>query len=219
MENTMKYPDAIYTTSDGGTMFVDYLKNTGAGWGRRHAYEVGYGKGMTRGMISQLSKPDPLEGHSNLTEAIQTGKPIDWDKMKGVKVKCVNPSIGTLRGELKRNTAWSENSVAGWYRRDDVDHSYAHALVSAWNDEDGWTLWIDGEIPLRLKTADQLPDYTYFLGKSGDGKTYLLYTGCPLRSGTIRNIYYAPEMMRSFTPASEWEVLEEYGTFQKPEGK
>ena len=32
-------------------------------------------------------------------------------------------------------------------------------------------------------------------------------------------VLYTPRMIESTVPASEWVVLEEYGPFQKPEGK
>lgn len=166
----------------------------------------------------RAEQADPLAGYSNLTAAISAGEPIDWERLDGKRVQCVKPEVGTLRGKMDRDVRYYTDEPGGWWSSG-MDSSYTTAFRSAWNDKYGWALWLEGEVPMRRKTADQLPDYTYFLGKSGDGETYLLYTGCPIRSGTIRNIYYAPEMKRSFTPASEWVVLEEYGPFQKPEGK
>ena len=201
----MEYPEEIYQ------VFSDDM----SGSGRRHAYEVGRNIGYLKGLAE---RPDPLTGYSNLTVAIKDNEPIDWEKLDGLKVQCVNPNIGTNMGTMRRGAAVPAEFMGAWWDST-MDDAYIEALRAGWNDRRGWTLWIEGEVPLRRKTADQLPDYTYFLGKSGDGKTYLLYTGRPLRSGTIRNIYYAPEMMRSFTPASEWMVLEEYGPFQKPDVK
>lgn len=194
----MEYPEEIYQ------VFSDDM----SGSGRRHAYKVGYEAG-------KAEQADSLEGYSNLTEAIRTGKSIDWEKMKGVKVKCVNHIIGTLRGELKRNTAWSENGVAGWYKRD-MDPSYVNAFVSAWGGEDGWTLWVEGDIPLIRKTADQLKVGTYFLGEIRETRTDEMYVG---EEHGSKVVLYTPHMGKTVFPTEEWVVLEERGPFQKPEGK
>lgn len=137
--------------------------------------------GVVRGSLFCRPAPDPLEGFSNLTEAIKAGEPAWW--------------------------------------KDDSDRAYIEAFNQAWRGKDGWALWVEGEIPLRRKTADQLEVGTYFLGKAWGDDPYLAYVGRPLEIDTVKTIYYAPGMLKAITPASEWVVLEEYGPFQKPEGK
>lgn len=161
-----------------------------------------------------------LEGFTNLTEAIKAGKPVDYEKLEGMNAHCINQDVGGLHGVLERNLDCNINHPAGW-KSVSMDGVYISALIHAWNGDNGWELWVEGDIPMRRKrrkTADQLKEYTYFRGKSGSGKTYLLYVGFPITSDR-RNIRYAPSMLKSFTPADEWEVLEEYGTFPKLEGK
>lgn len=206
-EDTMEYPEEIYATLDGGRL-TDHLRNAEAGWGRRLAYQVG-----------KVEQTDPFEGYSNLTEAIRTGKPIYWERMEGVKVKCANRSIGTLRGELKRNTAWGENGVAGWYRRD-MDYSYVNAFVSAWNGEDGWTLWVEGEIPLIRKTADQLEPGTEFHGVLKNSEPDGVAPELMLR--TQGHVLHLDDYTISQLSPRHFEVVKvvgAYDTFQKPEGK
>ena len=163
---------------------------------------------------------DPLEGYANLTAAIKAGEPIDWEKLDGLVAKCVHSTLGDLLYSLEvdgngRKVIW-ESEGNFWFTTSG-GNVWADALREAWQGENGWTLWVEGEIPLRRKTADQLEEYTYFLGKARDDDPHLAYVGRPIGTYKEKTIYYAPEMLKSITPASEWEVLEEYGTFQKPE--
>ena len=160
----------------------------------------------------------PLEGYSNLTEAIKAGEPIDWEKLNGLNVKCVNSGIATVAGVLVRKRESSEDLYTGWCSVG-MDDVYLTALSRAWNGFDGWTLWLEGATPLRRKTADQLELYTYFLGQVKGDSPYLAYVGSPLATDTKSTIFYAPEMLKSINPAADWVVLDEYGPFQKPVDK
>ena len=197
----MDYPEEIYATRDGGLLTNKQRKNAGAGWGRRHAYLVG-----------KAETADPLAGYSNLTSAIKANEPIDWERLDGLKVQCVNPDVGTNRGKLERDDMLPADFASGW-----VVHGMGITYITAWHGDDGWELWVEGEIPLRRKTADQLKRGTYFLGEAPVGEPYLVYVGG--RSEASKVIYYVPEMLKSAIPAADWVVLEEHGTFQKPEGK
>ena len=42
---------------------------------------------------------------------------------------------------------------------------FSDAFRNAWGGKAGWTLWLDGEIPMRKQTADALPFGTEFRGK------------------------------------------------------
>lgn len=157
---------------------------------------------------------DPLEGYSNLTAAIKAGEPIDWEQLNGRKVQCVRPDMGAVSGKMERDPEWKANKLYGWWNPM-MDHVYTIALSQAWEGKDRWTLWIEGEIPLRRKTADQLEVGTYFYGEAPSGEPDLLYVG---GSGEeSKAICYAPGMLKSATPPTGWVVIEEYGTFQKPE--
>ena len=161
---------------------------------------------------------DPLEGYSNLTAAIKAGEPIDWERLDGLKVQCVNPGIGTSRGVLKRDTGRVPERPWGWLD-ESMDKVYTPALIKAWYGEGEWALWLEGDIPLVRKTADQLEVGTYFLSKTPDfsGRdASMVYVG-ENEYDDLKTIYYAPSMLKSTIPASEWVVLEEYGPFQKPE--
>lgn len=207
----MKYPEEIYATRDGGTMTTKQRAGGKSGWGRRHAYEVGYEAG-------KAEQADPLAGYSNLTAAIKAKEPIDWEKLDGLKVQCVNPDIGTLRGTLKRDPSCLIQRASGWWHQG-VDDAYVHSLTSAWEGEDGWTLWVEGEVPLRRKTADQLPSGTCFRGRTS------------IEGGSVELGGVVVQGVDGFKTATfaglfedrlarEVEVIEEYGigTFEKPKG-
>ena len=210
----MKHPEEIYKDFNGKKL-TDPERLWGEGMYRRHAYDLGHEAGYAKCLADradQADQSDPLDGYSNLTAAISAGEPIDYEKLDGLKVQCVNPDVGESRGVLKRDYECFVNHVDGWWVGG-MDSSYVEAFCSAWDDRHGWTLWIEGEIPLRRKTADQLEVGTYFRGVCGDEKEWFMYVGGePL--GDIRTVYYAPEMFKSDAPTSKWVVLEELGTFK-----
>ena len=173
----------------------------------KHAFEAG-----------KAEKTDPLEGYSNLTEAIESGPPIDWEKLDRLKVQCVKSGVGAVVGITVRNVCFSTREAKGWWATD-MDDIYIEAFGSAWNGTGDWTLWIEGEIPLIRKTADQLDYYTYFYGHTPGEKPVMAYVGGRSEPWSGRRVHYAPGMATSLTRASNWVVLEEYGPFQKPEGK
>ena len=165
----------------------------------------------------KAEQPDPLKGYSNLTAAISAGEPIDWDRLDGKRVQCVNPGVGELRGVLERDVLCSAERPGAWWSSG-MHTAYIHSLSDAWDGEKGWVLYVEGEIPLRRKTADQLPVTTFFKGRrvgiSGAGSFM-----CVGESENGKFILSAIDFLPSSRPAEEWEVLEEYGPFQKPEGK
>ena len=210
-ENTMKYPEEIYQNFNGVPLSNNARDLGGAGWGRRHAYRLGY-------EAVRDEKADPLEVYSNLTAAISAGDPIDWGKLDGLKTQCVNPELrGELHGTLKRDPNCPIDRPVGWFGAG-MDGAYISALRDAWDGVNGWTLWVEGDIPMRRKTADQLPVTTFFKGRRGgtNGAGSFMCVG-EAKNGKF--ILSAIDFLISSVSAEEWEVLEEYGTFQKPEGK
>ena len=219
-ENNMEYPEEIYAIRDGG-LLVPLLRGStsSVGWGRRNAYNIGCARGYQSGYeAGKAEQADSLEGFSNLTEAIKAGDPIDYEKLDGLNVHCVNPDVGGLHWKLVRNKLRPADIPAGW-RREDANNLNVTAFVYSWTGSYGWSLWIEGEIPLVRKTADQLEVGTYFLGELGGRSIDFMYVGRPIDTDKEKTIYYAPDMLKAVTPASEWVVIEEYGPFQKPEDK
>lgn len=170
----------------------------------KHAFEAG-----------KAEQADPLAGYSNLTSAIIAGEPIDYERLDGLKVRCVNPDIGTNRGMLKRITSGKAEFCGSWWNAS-MDDAYIRALIHGWAGEDGWTLWLEGDIPLVRKTADQLEVGTYFLGNCKLVAEGFMYVGRDEES-IEKAIRFVPSMTISQFGAEDWEVIEEHGTFQKPE--
>ena len=205
----MEYPEEIYH------VFSDDMSASG----RRHAYNIGCARGYQVGYeAGKAERPDPLTGYSNLTVAIKDNEPIDWERLDGLNVKCVNPELrGEVHGTLKRN-AEANAELSGAWRSRDMDEVYNAALWAGWRGKRGWSLYVEGEIPLRRKTADQLDYYTYFYGHTPGENPVMAYVG-GRESGSGKRVHYAPCMATSLTRASNWVVLEEYGTSPKPEGE
>ena len=218
-ENNMEYPEEIYAIRDGG-LLVPLLRGStsSVGWGRRNAYNIGCARGYQSGYeAGKAEQADSLEGFSNLTEAIKAGDPIDYEKLDGLNVHCVNPDVGGLHWKLVRNKLRPADIPAGW-RREDANNLNVTAFVYSWTGSYGWSLWIEGEIPLRRKTADQLEPGYFFTGVlSGTTSENLMCVAGD--HGIGKRVRYAFDFMPSHHPASKWEVIEEHGTFQKPEGK
>lgn len=151
MDEKKSYPEEIYCK--------DYVI------GEMLAAERAYDLGLRDG-----AKPtDPLAGFSNLTNAIQGGIKIDWEKLDGLVAKCVHPEMGTLTKKLVRNCNWDIDGVMAWYER--YDTMFGIILGMSWRGTDNWSLWIEGEIPIKKRMASELPMLTHFKG-AYDGDLY-----------------------------------------------
>lgn len=175
------------------------------------------GRAYRAGLTCNIEQADPLAGYSNLTEAISAGEPIDWEELDGKKVQCVKPGVGTLRGTLERDALIAAELPGAWWSG--TMDAYDIALRSGCCGENGWTLWVEGEIPLRRKTADQLP-----LGMCFEGE----YHNSRIELAQVIANGYGNRLVTDLAEKNiggyreeEVEVIEEYGigTFQKPEGK
>lgn len=209
----MGHPEEIYKDINGKEL-SEPERIWGEGINLRRSYDLGHEAGYAKCLADRSY---PLAGYSNLTAAISAGDPIDWEKLDGLKVKCVNPDMGELHGALKRDPACIPDVCGAWWDMS-MDDAYTNALVDAWYGKSGWTLYVEGEIPMRRKTADQLEVGHFFTGKvpGANGENLMcVFVGL----GNGKHVRYASDFMLSQYPASEWEVLEEYGTFQKPEDK
>ena len=166
----------------------------------------------------KADQSDPLTGYSNLTDARKNGQPIDWDKLEGLSVRVFNPDISIVRGKMARNKHQPRDKETGWWTYGVHEDIYTLAFTQGWKGLGGWSLWVKGEIPLIRKTADQLEVAHFFTGVlSGTTSESLMCVASG--PGIGKNIRYASDLRPSFHPASKWEVIEEHGTFQKPEGK
>lgn len=154
----------------------------------------------------------PTTEWHNLTEQIQAGANIDWEKLDGVPAKCVHESGAVYQHKLVRNkehhlapvTMLEDNYPTGW----------GVPFVYAWHGDTGWTLLIDCPVPLKRKTAAQLPTGTYFKGKAEwtTGDTTGLYVIGESAQGKF--ILNGHDYLPCAGDASQWIVAQELGTFQ-----
>lgn len=107
----------------------------------------------------------------NLTEAIVGCKPIDFEKLDGRKARCVSSDGMEVTYKLERDPAYPLEVFEGWYTSD-AEPAWEMSLDDSWRGAHGWTLWLDGEIPMKKQTADELPFGTEFMGKNWLNKIY-----------------------------------------------
>lgn len=205
----MNYPADLYDlpTRTGGVYIDDQAQ--------RLLVEHGYNIGARDGMAE---RPYLLDAFSNLTEAIKSGARIDFAKLDGRVAKCVHEDMGTLTKRLARSKCWKENLPGGWYEIDKTGSSEGWGPVFglAWFGDKGWSLWIEGDIPVKTRTADELEPGTCFYGKlQGCTGTFFIFlnnAGTKRAYSLIHSDLYEPEKV---------EVIEVYGigTLQATKGE
>lgn len=93
------------------------------------------------------------QGFTNLTAAIEEGQPIDWERLDERTAKCVNRELnGSLTYMMERNPAAPVYIWGGWDIGEE-ENFWTEMFAFSWKGQGGWTLWIEGEIPL---TTDSL---------------------------------------------------------------
>ena len=107
----------------------------------------------------------------NLTKAIADGEPIDWEKLDGRKMRMMHEDGRDIRGyKMCIRYQGKLDEIGGWITDKCISGHRPVEFELAWAGGRGWTLWLDGEIPMRKQTADQLPFGTEFRGKQ-EGRT------------------------------------------------
>ncbi len=140
----------------------------------------------------------------NFTAAIKAGEPIDFEKLDGRKVRFTD-GRNSVETVLEIDRKHDVKSPLGWNC-----FSY-HSLSRSWEGKHDWTLWLDGEIPMKKQTADELPFGTQFFGReaNGDEWTFIKVTG-----------NYAQKFNRKGNlTASEIEVIEVLGMYGQKESE
>lgn len=215
-----KYPEEIYAKYveiTAGFTNGKYTYTPEVGKDFEHAYDLGFEHGQ--------QAQGTLEGWSNLTAAIKAGARIDWERLNGLEAKCVHPGMGTLairlqlEEDLDGNLPHPADSPQAWHE----EGSELEAVIeSAWLSNDGWSLWVKGDLPLRKRTANQLLLGTGFRARYTKGDYVHTYSRAQVVqvNGEPRviclNAHFS-HVIATYTPA-EVEVLEVYGpgTFQTP---
>lgn len=187
----INYPDSIYHISNEYGE-INATEDSYPGKFAKHGYLIGLRDG-SKGQVSDI-----LEGFSNLTQAIEDGRDIDWLKLDGRVAKCVS-RFGVLEHILERDTEYDYDRPAGWYLAENIDVSWSNALNRGWKGLCGWTVYVEGDIPIKLPTADKLrpgsvfigsglniPEQLFVLAYGAEGGEYIAY---PVDSSPANRLY------------------------------
>ena len=155
--------------------------------------------------LGRTHAADPLEGYTNVTQAIRQGVNIDYEKLDGRRVLFLNRNNDRVETALERNKSNPVDEPAGW-------SCLAFELLrQAWHGQNGWTLYADGEIPVKQMTARELEPGVYFKGTHD--KCFIPYIVAMKGNGDAVHITY--DMSQSRIPAPLWKVVEVLGTFEE----
>lgn len=209
MENT-QYPESIYIQTIGNGVVVEASPHGINGAFAQHGYRIGLKEGMNQ------ASNNPLEGYSNLTKAVQDGVKVEWGRLDGLQAKCVNKHHGIvstrltlqedssgllIHPDLSESDAWREEG-----------EPLAYLLDESWLGNFGWSLWIEGSVPVEKVTADTLEPATCFLGKAPNRRGGQLFIRYDNRNHIPENrARVVPLDSGASLEASSVEVIEVYG--------
>lgn len=156
----MNYPEEIYKYPLNGEPIKidDRAQRVLVEHGYRCGHEVGFGYFNT--LVTK--------GYSNLTLAFDDTSRVDFERLNGRAAMCINQEVGILRGHLHRDEAYPPDDYYGWYS-DDAQSAWVECLKDAWSGENGWALYVEGDIPIKPKTAKELESGMCFHGKVRNG--------------------------------------------------
>ena len=96
--------------------------------------------------------------YSNLTEAIEANRSIDWSRLDRKTARLTHTTMGTLTIRLKLeedldgNLPHPVDIPQAWHEE---SSELEDVIESAWFGNGGWTLYIQGEVPLTPGTENE----------------------------------------------------------------
>lgn len=162
----------------------------------------------TRDLIIE-SNPYPEDENWTLFEPSDD---IDYDALEGRKAKLVHEDGGELTFTMRRDPGTL--SADTYYAWDAPLHAWM-LFLAGWRGNDGWKLYIQGDLPAKRVTADALEPGTCFDGVAPNGSSY--HSLIRIISAQGKSLVLSTSSIEYFK-AKEVEVTEVYGigTFQKP---
>ena len=182
--NYNEYPEEIFFSPEENPLSVQERLGRAYDLGKKHGIEPpasatwilealekgSINKATAIGQAVALGKKIAQAGTGdwrNLTAAIAAGEPIDWEKLDGRKVR-MSCEMTSIEATLSRDDEFLPSGTIAWSLSNDNDANHLWGFFNdAWNGRYGWTLWLDGEIPMRKQTADELPFGTVFKSTNG----------------------------------------------------
>lgn len=223
MTEKKKYPEEIYPkrkTEKTAFGIMESWHSTNLDYER--AYDLGFRDGRFK---ERLEASNPLAGWSNLTEAIEAGERIDWERLDGLEAQCVHSELGALTHKLVRDQPEPPDGWAGWGTKETELTHWDTIFECAWAGSSGWSLWVKGDLPLRKRTADELEPGTCFRAryeKNGETHNYAWAQLLKPSGQKPRVIFLSQALTTLFGSAlpEDVEVVDAYGvgTFPTPEG-
>lgn len=169
-------------------------------------------------MTHGKEQSDPLDGFSNLTQAIQDGVRIDYSRLDSKLAKIFHGEHGVLLTQLELQEDSSGLLIHPNLEEPDAWREEGGPLTDlldeSWLGNFGWSLWVEGDIPLNPPTVDELEPGTGFRGEYLNGVCYdyVIYND---RGGKKRAICLSTGVREDPT---DIDVIEVYGvgTFEAP---
>lgn len=147
-----KYPKEIYHNSNELNMGPG---RNGLAVLAEDAYDLGFSNGHTARMS--------MNGFSSLSRAHGEGVMIDWGQLGGKIVRITSRKLGGFfEYRLQRNSDYAIDNIYGWLPSS--GEFPAHMFNNAIKCFDDMELFIEGEIPVVVPTADKFPAGTFFAG-------------------------------------------------------
>lgn len=172
------------------------------------AYSIGFDDGVK-------SVSEPTDTFSNLTKAIHDGEQIDYIRLDGKIARIVHITHGHLSTRLDLQVDSSgipiHSNLEEPYAWRNDNESLACLFDDAWLGKLGWYILIDGEIPVKKRTADELEPSTCFRGRVGTAEPELFIRYDYPDFAPTGNARVIPLSGGGSRKASQVEVIEEYG--------
>lgn len=185
-----EYPEEIYDHR----LYGSYRRNSNGSKMVELAYDLG----------KKHAQGDAGDWY-NLSASISAGEPIDWEKLDGRRVKFTNGKT-SIEDILERDEENCSDSPGGW------NCTSFTSFMHSWRGDLSWTLYLDGEIPMKKQTAEQLPFGTHFRGVFE--KNSSVYEFVKVANDHIQSLQTGRAL-----PSGDVEVVEVLGMYGEKESE
>lgn len=219
--STNKYPEEIYkATNESGEEWAERVYDLGkkhrevpesATWILEALERGNISPAVAIGEACALGKAQATNEQEAWT-LLDHKQPIDYEKLDGHEAKCVHDDVGTLLGALNyRGAAFPMQDARSWSNPQIQPSIWCLVMRQAWDGEEGWKLYVKGELPLRKRTADELPFGTLFTANfRGQKNEFVRIAGEKIQFLNGK---------QTTTYANDYEVIEVLGMYGQKESE